>query len=81
MLLWWLSGKESACNTGDMDLIPGLGRSPGGGHGNPHQYSYLENPHGQRRLADCSPWGHKELDMTERLSTVQKHYIYIYIYV
>ena len=28
-------GKESACNTGDLDLIPGLGRSPGGGHGNP----------------------------------------------
>ena len=31
----------------DMGLIPGLGRSPGGGHGNPFQYSYLENPHGQ----------------------------------
>ena len=32
-------GKESACNVGDLDLIPGLGRSPGGGHGNPLQYS------------------------------------------
>ena len=41
---WWLSGKESACNTGDLDLIPGLGRSPGRGHGNPLQYSCLENP-------------------------------------
>ena len=37
-------GKESACNAGDLGLIPGLGRSPGGGHGNPLQYSCLENP-------------------------------------
>ena len=40
-------GKESACNAGDLDLIPGLGRSPGGGHGHPLKYSCLENPHGQ----------------------------------
>ena len=40
----WLSGKESVCNAGDLGLIPGLGRSPGGGHGNPLQYSCLENP-------------------------------------
>ena len=37
-------GKESACSVGDVGLIPGLGRSPGGGHGNPLQYSCLENP-------------------------------------
>ena len=37
-------GKESACNVGDLGLIPGLGRSPGGEHGNPLQYSCLENP-------------------------------------
>ena len=36
-------GKESACNAGDPCLIPGLGRSPGGGNGNPLQYSCLEN--------------------------------------
>ena len=36
--------KESACNAGDLGSIPGLGRSPGGGHGKPLQYSYLENP-------------------------------------
>ena len=36
-------GKESACNAGDLGLIPGLGRFPGGGHGNPLQYSCLEN--------------------------------------
>ena len=36
--------KESTCNAGDVSLIPGLGRSPGGGHGNPLHYSCLENP-------------------------------------
>ena len=36
--------KESACNAGDLGLTPGLGRAPGGGHGNPLQCSYLENP-------------------------------------
>ena len=40
----WLSGKESTCHAGDVGLIPGSGRSPGGGHGNPPQYSCLENP-------------------------------------
>ena len=55
------NGKESTCNAGDMDSIPGLGRSPGGGHGNPLQYSCLENPQGQRSLAGYSPWGHKDL--------------------
>ena len=36
--------KESACDAGDLSSIPGLGRSPGGGHDNPLQYSCLENP-------------------------------------
>ena len=43
----WLSGKESACDAedvGDTGSFPGLGRSPGGGHGNPLQCSCLENP-------------------------------------
>ena len=46
-LLGGLDGKESAYNagdTGDVGLIPGLGRSPGGRHGNPLQYSRLDNP-------------------------------------
>ena len=38
------AGKESACNVGDLGSIPGLGRSPGEGNGNPLQYSCLENP-------------------------------------
>ena len=61
--------KESTCSAGDLGSIPGLGRSPAEGHGNPLQYSCLENPHGQRNLAGYSPWGCKELDMTEQLST------------
>ena len=56
---------------GDLDLIPGLGRSLGGEHGNPLQYSCLESPHEQRSLVGYSPWGCKELDMTEQLSTAQ----------
>ena len=52
-------------------MIPGLGRSPGEGMGYPLQYSCLENPHGQKNLACYSPWGCKELDMTERLSIAQ----------
>ena len=43
-LPWWLSGKESTCNAGDAGLIPGSGRCPGGGSGDPLQYSCLGNP-------------------------------------
>ena len=46
-LPWWLSGKESdysAGEAGDLGSIPGSRRSPGGGHGNPLQYSCLKNP-------------------------------------
>ena len=62
-------GQESAGNVGDLGSISGLGRSPGGGHGNPFQYSCLENTHGQS-LVGYSPWGHKESDTTEWLSTL-----------
>ena len=56
--------KNPPANAGDVGSIPGLGRSPGGGHDDPLQYSCLENPHGQRSLVGYSPWGCKELDMT-----------------
>ena len=64
-------GKESACNVGDLCSIPGLGRSPGGGHGNPLQYSRQEN------FMDRSVWqaivhGTAELDTTEQLHTAQR---------
>ena len=70
-LIWWMplnfpgssDGKESAYDVGDLDLIPELGKSPGGGHGNPFQYSCLENPMTEE------PGGLQsivsELDMTE----------------
>ena len=64
--------KESTCNVGDLGLIPGLGRSPGEEYSKPLQYSCLENPHGQRSLAGYSPWGCKESDTTEQLSTQHK---------
>ena len=60
-------GKESTCNTGDVGdagLISGLGRFPGGGNGNPFQYSCLENSMDRRSLVDCCPWGCKESDTT-----------------
>ena len=58
--------KESACKAGDPGSIPGSGRSPGDGNGYPLQCSYLPGEfHEQRSLAGYSPWGHKELDMTE----------------
>ena len=56
------SGKElpaSAGDSRDAASIPGSGRAPGGGHGNPLQYSCLENPHAQRKLLGYSPWGHR----------------------
>ena len=49
----------------DTGSIPGSGRSPGGGHGNPLQYSCLENPHKQRSLVGYGPQGRKEVDMTK----------------
>ena len=61
-------GQESTCNAGDLGLIPGSGRSPGEGNGNPLQYSCLENS------MDGGAWwttvhGVAELDMTERQDT------------
>ena len=57
--------KNPLANAGDITdvgSIPGSGRSPGGGHGNPLQYSCLENHHGQRSLVGCGAHGHKESD-------------------
>ena len=55
--------------------VQSLGQAGHGvGHGNPLQYSYLENPHGQRSLVGYSPRGYKESDMTERLSTFTVHW-------
>ena len=66
-LFWaslWLSGKESTCQCRRPSSIPGSGRSPGGGNGNPLQYPDLENPM-DRGAWGLSPQGHIGLDMTE----------------
>ena len=60
--------KNLPANAGgvrDAGLIPGLGRSLGGEHGNPLQYSCLENPMDGGALEGYSPWGRKESDTTE----------------
>ena len=61
-LLWWSDSEEPASNAGDPGSVPGPGRSPGEGNGNPVQYSCLENPmdrgawqaivHGAQRVGD-----------------------------
>ena len=53
---------------------------PGGGHGNPLQYSCLVNPHGQRNLVGYSPYDHKQLDMTKAAYHICVYYVLIYIY-
>ena len=62
--------KESAYNVEDMGSIPGLGRSPGGGNGNPPKYSCLENSMDRGPW----PWGRKELDMTEHTRRMSRSF-------
>ena len=64
-LSWWLS-KKSACSAGDLGLIPGLGRSPGEGPATHSSILAWRIPVGWWAI---SPWGRRESDMTERLST------------
>ena len=63
-----LDGKGSACHVGDLGSIPGSGRSPGEGNGLPTPVFLPGKSCGQRSLAVYSPWGRKELDMTEQLT-------------
>ena len=67
-LPWWLSGKEPTCNAGDPGSIPGWGRFPGGGNGNPTGVLLPWKSHGQKNLVGYSPWGCKESDTTERVT-------------
>ena len=60
--------EESACNEGDLGSIPGLGRSPGEGNGNPLQVFLPGESNGQRSLVGYSPWGRTEWDRTEQLT-------------
>ena len=58
---------KSTCNAGDPALIPGWGRAPGEGNGDPTPVFLPGESHGQRSLAGHSPWSCKELDTTEQL--------------
>ena len=72
----WVKPSHSTCNardTGDMGSITGSGRSPEGGRWQHTPVTLPEKSWGQRNLAGYSPWGHKESDMTERLSAHTKH--------
>ena len=84
--IWQLSGKEPVCSAGDardLGLIPGLGRSPGEGNGNPLQYSCLGNPMDKGAWRAALYRVEKESDTTEQLNT--HTYIYlgskIYVYI
>ena len=57
----WHHGKDPPAYVRDVGSIPESGRTPGVGHGNALQYSCLENPHGQRSLEGCRPWGRKRV--------------------
>ena len=62
-----MRGQESACQAGNSGSVPGSGRPPGGGNGNPLQYSCLENPVG-RGAWRATVHGVAESDMTEQLT-------------
>ena len=66
----WLSDKESACNAGDLDLIPGSGRPPGEGNGKLKVAFLPGESHGQRSLGGCSPWGWKRVGHDWAANTV-----------
>ena len=66
-------GKASTCKAGDLGLILGLGRSPGEGNGNPFQYSSLENSMDRAACQVTVHGGHRESDMTERLTHTHTH--------
>ena len=66
-LPWWHRRKESAHNAGDLGSISGLGRSPGGGHGNPLQHSCLENP------MDRGAWRATVHGVTKSQTRLTKH--------
>ena len=71
-----MAQTESACNAGDLGLIPGSGRSPGERNSYSLQYSCLESPVRElKSLVGYSPWGHKESDMTEELILFLKNEI------
>ena len=74
--LLWLSGKEPACQAGDLGSIPGLGRFPWRRKWQPTPLFLSRKSHGQRSLVRCSPWGCKESDTTWQLNN---HHLPFYL--
>ena len=72
-LPWWLSGKESARNVGDVGLIPGLGRFPREGNVNPFQCSFLRNPMDREAWQATVRGVTKESDITQQLNNSKLH--------
>ena len=68
MLLWWLDGKDSAFSAGD-SFDPWVGKIPDSGKWHPTSVFLPGKPHGQRSLTGYSPWGYKESNTTEQLTT------------
>ena len=66
---------SDACNAGNSGSVLGLGRSPGEENGNPLQCFFQKNPMDRKSLVGCSPWDHKESDMTEWLSMHACHHL------
>ena len=81
-LPWWLSGKESTCNIRDAGSIPGWGRSPGGGHGDPLQYSCLENPmdRGAWQPYGLARFGHEWSNSTHTWYSIGTHIMYFFLH-
>ena len=71
----WLNCKESACQAGDLGLIPGSGRCSGEGNGNSTPVFLPGESHRQGSLMGYSPWGRKESDRTKRTRQQQQYYI------
>ena len=67
-------GKEPVCSAGDLGSIPGLGKTPWRRKWQSTPVSLPRKSHEQRSLVGCSPWGHKELGMTEQLTLYLEFY-------
>ena len=72
----WFSGKESICQAGDLSSIPGSGRYPGEGHGNPLQYSSLGDLIDRGAWVGYSPWGLKESGTSQWLNSNSSKVVY-----
>ena len=80
-LPWWLSGKESTCQCKRCEVDPWSGKISWRRKWQPTPVFSPGEPHGQRRLVGCSPWGHKDSDLTQWLNNHSRHCTYFAPYV